>query len=30
MPAFGDRKVLPSWEKAFGPARVVVEGAVEF
>ncbi len=30
MPAFGDRKVLSSWEKAFAPARVVVEGAVEF
>ena len=30
MPAFGDRKLLPSWEKALAPARVVVEGVVEF
>lgn len=26
LPAFGDKKALPAWEKAFAPARVVIEG----
>lgn len=31
LPAFGDAtKALPDWQRAFAPARVVVEGAVEF
>jgi Cft2 family RNA processing exonuclease len=28
LPAFGDRKALPAWGKAFAPRRVVIEGAV--
>jgi len=30
MPAFGDRKAEPAWERAFAPARVIIDGAIEF
>jgi hypothetical protein len=26
LPAFGDKRALPAWEKAFAPAHVVVDG----
>ncbi len=29
LPAFGDRRAAPAWEKAFAPARVVMDGAVD-
>jgi Cft2 family RNA processing exonuclease len=29
LPAFGDRRAAPAWEKAFAPAQLVVDGTVE-
>ena len=30
LPAFGDRRFLPAWEKACAPAKVTLERSIEF